>query len=1060
MTSPTAIRLSEEQQAVVDYPLQPLRVSAGAGTGKTTTVSYRIADLIARGKVPAEQVLGLTFTNKATDELSRKIQEVLSGFDLPDRPGEVQVNTYHGFCSQIVTEFGALIEIERDLSIIGPAQTRQLVKRVIRETPLPALDNADLFHLPGTIIRFASSLADHLRDPALLNTADMRSPIPQLARAEFRRKGDFNAYQRLAATFEKRRGLVEAVRHYQAHKRRLGVVDYGDLISQAHEIISTEPQIAQQIRARYRVVVADEYQDTNAAQRVILQKLFGEGFPLTVVGDTDQTLYEWRGASLDNFRDFPEHFPDRKGRPAETLPLTLNRRSGEEIIELANRLKQEIRSATPNLQALPTAPTSQVEASWHRTFVDEAVWIAEQLIERRRQGRSWRDMAVLFRKTKDMMGVYRQLIAHDIPVDVGNLGGLLSTPEVVEIHSWLKVIGRFDDREAAARVLGGSRYRLGLGDIRHLSRFAYSGKDGKPRALLDGLEDERFWDGLPDRLTEPYRRFHSEYRHLLSVCQGGSAEDACRQILERTRTWADVESMSNSARLSARLNIYSFLEVVRGWMPLEGSSTVEGFLDYLDALAEEPAEEVDTARLSDEDAVALLTVHKAKGLEWPVVFIPAIYHLNFPSMAVGGYDNPYSRAETVPWPWRIDPPDHPPLTPRMGAADITAFLGSRTEEAKDAHLSQEWRIAYVAATRAEEELIHQSEFFKAAWTAARKEIPADLDQALNEAYPVPPRPDTFATPTQAPSAPDPLFAEGGWPEGVRLGMEEPETLEGMARRQGVEDEYRAALEEFQGMLFRLPDDSSRAPKAQIATSATDLVNYAQCPKKYFWTRVEPLPRRYSYVTRRGTRIHRQIELHHQGKVPLLEPEDDLSEIMDLIGDDRPADTPTGRDPFRVFLESRFSEMPIQWLEKAFTLRLGDDFWVRGRIDAVYRKDPDTWEIVDFKSGPPPTEDPYSARLAQMQVYALAVSETPELGPAPSNLSVTIAYLGGGRLTQSPNRESVDEAWLATARQRLRGMARAIADHQWKPTPSAECRPCDFRHLCPEGKSFLAGEGNR
>ncbi len=1071
MMSPARIRLSEEQQAVVDYPLQPLRVSAGAGTGKTTTVSYRIARLVNKEGIAPEQVLGLTFTNKAAQELSNRIQQVLS--DQNDTDRVVQVNTYHGFCSQIVREFGALLEIERDSPIIGPAQTRQLVKQVIREHNLPGLDNTDFFYIPGAIIRFCSALADHLQDPNRISDEMLKEGIPQLRDSDFVRKGDLGNYQRLAASISKRRGMVEAARHYQAHKRRLGVLDYGDLITLAYRIIDDHPDLAQRIRDRYQAVVADEYQDTNAAQRAILQRLFGKGFPVTVIGDSDQTLYEWRGASLENFRDFPIHFPTRDGKEAATLSLTFNRRSGKEIIRFANRIKKNIISDTAELQALPEAPPARLIAQWHSTFQDEAEWVAQQMRRRHQTGRPWKEMAVLFRKTKDIAGVYRQLMAHNIPAEVANLGGLLAVPEVVEIHSWLRAVGRFDDREAVARLLMGSRYRLGLSDIRRLSRYAFPKPDGSPRALPDGLDDRRFWIDLPDDLAQRFGQFREEYRSLLAACQNLSAGEACRRIMEKTRAWADVESIPGNARLTVRLNVYRFLDLAESWSPLEGPSNVGDFLDYLDAIIEEPSEELDTARLSGEDAVALLTVHKAKGLEWPVVFLPAVYGGNFPSAAVGGFDDPYRKAETVPWDWRIDPPPENRIGVRMSAETLTKFLKDRVEEAKSAHFSQEWRVAYVAATRAKEELLisganwygypeptlkpklpHRSEFFQTAWLATQKTPPGDVAQALEQAFPPTERPETFASPVQSDVAPDPVFGAEGWAGGIRLGLEDEEGLTKMA--EGVEEEYQAALEEFSGLLFRLPDETPDKTPKMITTSATGLVTYAQCPKKYFWTAVDPLPRRYSYVTRRGTRIHRQIELHHQGKVPLLEPDE---EAPDLTGDDRPVDS-SGPGPFEVFLRSRFSDLEAQWLEKAFTLRLREDFLVRGRIDAVYRHDSRTWEIVDFKSGRPPSEDPHGARLAQMQVYAVALRETPELGPPPDQLSVTIAYLGGGEVAESPAAQPVDQTWLASARTRLEGLAGAIADEKWTPTPSDECRKCDFYHLCPEGKTFIGSIGRK
>ncbi|MDE0235571.1 MAG: PD-(D/E)XK nuclease family protein, partial [bacterium] len=349
-------------------------------------------------------------------------------------------------------------------------------------------------------------------------------------------------------------------------------------------------------------------------------------------------------------------------------------------------------------------------------------------------------------------------------------------------------------------------------------------------------------------------------------------------------------------------------------------------------------------------------------------------------------------------------------------------------------------------------------FFTLAWQAATGRAgDRDLTEELDRTYPAPPRPESFATPTQALHFPDPLYGDGGWPEGIRRALEDPDWAAGVARRHQVEEEYQAALEEFSGLLFRLPDPAPDSTLREISTSATGLVTYAQCPKKFFWTAVDPLPRSYSYATRRGTRIHRQIELHHQGKVPLLEPDD---EFRELTGDDRPVDSPDGDHPFDVFLKSRFSKMKVQWLEKGFTLRLGEEVLVRGRIDAVYQTESGGWEIVDFKSGRAPGDDPHGARVAQMQVYALAVREIPELGPAPADLSVTIAYLGGGRLAESPSAQPVDAEWLAAAYRRLKDMAGSMCDEQWDPTPSAECGGCDFFRVCPEGKAFIASSGRK
>ncbi len=1018
---------SDEQRAIIDFPAAPLRVEAGAGTGKTTTVALRVASLVEREGWDPEQVLGITFANKAAQELSERIRTLLREHIGPGR--DVEVHTYHGFAAQLLREFGALVGIERNAPVITPTFARQLLFDIVSTIEFPRLDATNV-RLVDQIRRLAAGLADHLLSPTDVD------PVPTDDEDD---------------PWWRRADLLAAATAYQREKRRLGVVDYSDLILAAHRLVGDHPWVAERVASRYRAVVLDEYQDTNPAQRELLRTLFPPGFPVTAVGDPDQTIYEWRGASLENFARFPEHFANADATPAPTLHLTLNRRSGHRILTLANRIRREIdgRERKP-LTPLPGTDPGLVTAFWGNTSVDEAEWIADQIESLHDAGTAWRDVAVLFRKNKDISLVNDALRRRDIPVEVANLGGLLSVPEVVEVRAWLRIIAAPGDGPALARILTGSRYRLGLADLARLTSWMISVRridaeldDDHERlpshTLLEGIDHLEEVTGLDARARAALERFRRLYRELLEVAQGVTLVELCRRILDRTGAWNDLESLDEASALSARLNLYRFLDLAEEWSPLEGRPTLEAFLDYLGALEEEPSEELDTARLSGADAVTLLTVHRAKGLEWPVVFIPAVYDSNFPARS-GGYDDPLRRPDSVPYELRLDRHSLPPLTDDPD--ERTAALGRR-------HLSQEWRIAYVAVTRAKARL-----YVSGAWwyghPAPRSRtvkpsplwhivaddpdtvVVADLSEA-------PPRPEILRYEPPDGPTPDPLFGPGSWAEALRRELADP----GQARARAIElevvDAYDARVNEYADMLFRLPEPPEVNEPNRLVTSVTALVTYATCPLRYYWSEVDRLPRRHSPAARRGVEVHRRIELYHRGVVPFDELDESLYDVV-------PGEGTRGTAAYESFLASRFaSERPLL-VEAPFELRLDDFVWVRGRIDAVYTHG-DRWEVVDFKTGRAGSVP----NLVQLEAYGVAAREVPFTDEQPAEVDVTFAYLGDGLHVET---HRVDERWAADARRHLEGLAAGIRAEAFDASPSPACARCDFLRFCPSGREFL------
>ncbi|HSJ35503.1 MAG TPA: ATP-dependent DNA helicase [Acidimicrobiia bacterium] len=1018
-----------EQQAILDAPLGPLRIAAGAGTGKTTTVALFVRHLTQNGGIEPESVLGLTFTNKAAAELADRVRSLLQPVVGPGR--EAEVHTYHGFAAQVVGEFGALVGIERETGVITPTFSRQLLYEVVQNRQFQHYDPTHVGNI-DRIQRLGSALGDHLADASrVAAAAGEDEPWPE------------------------RLELLAAWADYQAEKRRLGVVDYADLISATVRLLSDHPEIASRVRSRYTVVLLDEYQDTNPAQRIMLQRLFGDGYPVVAVGDTDQTIYEWRGATPHNFDSFTQHFAAPDGSPARERHLTLNRRSDRRIIAAANEIRARIGSPGRPLTPLDDAGEGEVSTRWTSDAMAEADWIADEAFRLHQAGMPWKEMAILFRKNRHIALVHDALTEREIPVEVANLGGLLSVPEIADLRAWMRVLHSPDDGPALLRILMGPRYRLGMGDLIHLTRWArhqrtlteqeeveIDHEGAVPHTMLEGIDHLEEIDDLPDRARAALLRFRDEYRHLLETAHSSSLAELSRTILDVTGTWRDVEAMGPAGRLTARLNLYRFLDLADEWSPLEGRPSLPAFLDHLEVMEDNPADELDAARLSGEDAVALMTVHRAKGLEWDAVFLPAIVHSTFPSKSMG-FDNPLARPQWLPHEWRRDEP--PPIDASMPAKEVDAVLRAR-------HDAQEWRTAYVAVTRARHHLyLSGAHWYGAPEPTLKPSTPSELftlvrdlpfTQDLGEDE-ITDRPEVLRAGDRV-AAPDPLF-EDGWAAALREATADPDVVRARARTLGLDGPVEETEQEFRQRLFDLEALPAAGAEAAPTTSVTGLVTYAACPRRYYWSEVDRLPRRPSAAARRGVDVHRRIELHSLGRLPLFDVDADT---YDAVGSHADEGAGARTDPYQSYLASPYAERRPLRVETPFQFRSDSGVGIRGRIDAIYPWDDDGWEIVDFKSGRR-RHDPWLT--VQLQAYAVATRLVDFGLPPPDRVAVTFLYLGDGA---DPARTEIDDEWLADAHTTVDQLTKAIAAEEFDPIPSPACRSCEFVRFCPPGRAWL------
>src|SRR4051794_34908556 len=487
------VDFTDDQLAIATHDLCPQLVVAGAGSGKTMVMAARVVHAVAYQGVTPGRILGLTFTNKAAGELATRVRTSLAKLPRMQVPAVAEddddvevaaddlptVSTYHSYAAGIVRDHALRIGREPFTALLTEATQWQLAMRVVRNAtgPFQHLQWTSPW-VAGLVIRLAGELAEHLVDADAVREldADVVAAVESLPGRLY--KDSLNAAQVARIRDE----LLSLVDSYRAAKQRLDLLDYGDQVALAAQIARCAPAVARIERSRFSLVVLDEYQDTGVSQRLMLATLFGDGHPVTAVGDPNQAIYGWRGASVGNLLRFGSHFPRGDGRPVEPQPLMTSFRCGGRILAAANaiaaRVGADAGARRPSLAVPPlTAQAERAEAgevvvARVATDEDEAGWVADRLAAELQAGTPAGEMAVLVRRRADFARLHRALVDRDVPVEVVGLGGLLEMPEVADVVAVLSLLVDPTANAAAVRLLTGPRWRLGIRDLAALGRRA------------------------------------------------------------------------------------------------------------------------------------------------------------------------------------------------------------------------------------------------------------------------------------------------------------------------------------------------------------------------------------------------------------------------------------------------------------------------------------------------------------------------------------------------------------------------------------------------------------
>ncbi|MCR8579087.1 DNA helicase PcrA [Streptomyces sp. Isolate_219] len=584
--------LNDEQKAAVVHTGGPLLIVAGAGSGKTRVLTHRIAHLLAERHVHPGQILAITFTNKAAGEMKERVEELVG-----PRANAMWVSTFHSACVRILRRESKKLGFTSSFSIYDAADSKRLMALVCRD-----LDLDPKRYPPKSFSAKISNLKNELIDEeTFAGTA--------------------------ADGFEKT--LAEAYAMYQARLREANALDFDDIIMTTVNLLQAFPDVAEHYRRRFRHVLVDEYQDTNHAQYTLVRELVGpaeSAAELCVVGDADQSIYAFRGATIRNILQFEEDYPD-----ATTILLEQNYRSSQTILSAANAVIERNENRRPKNLWTDAGTGPKITGYVADTEHDEAQFVADE-IDRLTDAKDAKagDVAVFYR-TNAQSRVFEEIfIRVGLPYKV--VGGVrfYERKEVRDVLAYLRVLANPEDTVPLRRILNVPK--RGIGDRAEAMIDALSAREKItfPQALR--RVDEAY--GMAARSANAVKRFNVLMEELRTIVESGAGPATILEaVLERTGYLAELQASTDPQDETRIENLQELAAVALEFEQDRGEDNPGTLSDFL----EQVALVADSDQIPDEDeegsgVITLMTLHTAKGLEFPVVFLTGMEDGVFPHM--------------------------------------------------------------------------------------------------------------------------------------------------------------------------------------------------------------------------------------------------------------------------------------------------------------------------------------------------------------------------------------------------------------------------------------------
>ncbi len=565
--------LNEKQKEAVTHFTGPLLVIAGAGSGKTRALTHRIAWLIEEKQVNPWNILAVTFTNKAANEMKERIVKLLKkDADDPDLPS---VGTFHATCVRILRKNLQYLDYDNSFTIYDTADQEILVKHVLEDMHIdPKQAN------PRAILRHISGAKNELITPD---------------KYKFLVNNSFT--ERVSEVYEK----------YQKALKKANALDFDDIIMKTVELFQTQPKVLDQFQEKFRFISVDEYQDTNHAQYVLTNLLAAKYRNLCVIGDSDQAIYAFRGANIRNIMTFEKDYPE-----AKVVLLEQNYRSTQFILDAAHSIITKNKNRKEKKLWTQRKTGEKIKMAELETERSEAEFVAKEIESRIRayEHPDYRDFVVLYRTNAQSRVMEEVFLRHGLPYKI--IGGIrfYSRKEVKDLIAYLRVIQNPSDTVSLFRIINTPPRKIGARTLEIIQSYATQNKISFYEAMKEAEKIIDLGGGKPEAIN----RFVQTIEELRAINAQYSASGVIKNVLDLTgyKEFLDDGTAEGESRLE---NVRELISVADKYDKLEAGVSLNIFLEEISLISDIDAME------AQDNAVTLMTIHSAKGLEFPVVFI-------------------------------------------------------------------------------------------------------------------------------------------------------------------------------------------------------------------------------------------------------------------------------------------------------------------------------------------------------------------------------------------------------------------------------------------------------
>jgi len=997
--------LNPEQYKAVTTLEGPILVVAGAGTGKTKVITHRIAHLIKSSpSLTPSNFLAVTFSKKAAEEMLTRVEALIG-----EHKDELWISTFHSFCNRILRDHALDIGLARNFRLLGRTEQWIFFKKILPDLKLKYyLNLADPFAPINDFIRFISRCKDELVTPE-----------------------DYTKYAETIKDRQEKARQKEVARVYTEYQKRIrqaNCLDFGDLINLTLKLFKKKPSILKKYQEQFHYILVDEFQDTNVGQIELISMLAEARKNVCVVGDDDQAIYRFRGASYASFIKFKEKFPN-----LTSLKLTQNYRSTKKILTASESL---IKNNNPdrydpdkNLWT-DNKKGSNVEMVTADDYDSESGIIIDKIKEAYKKDKDYSKIAVLYRAHSHNQELIKRLKSEGIPYEVIGPAGLFQRDEIKDIVALLSIINNPNDSVSLFRVLTMPQLKIDLTEVIELSRAARERRE----PLYNTVKSLNAKTIVKKTTLPKLKEFKDLLKHLVSLSNKVDIENLFYEILEKTGYAKDMIAGLDAESEIKILNIGRFYRLINNYLQRHQDIMLPAFMEYLSTYIEAGGDVAEEAEITESRAgIRLMSIHQAKGLEFPYIFVMSLVQNRFPTRA---------RPEAIPFPVELIKEELPK---------------------GNFHLQEERRLFYVAITRAKEELFisgvqkpyHRESVF------LKEVLSEDSQNDITKRY-IEYDKEKLTYETKLGLTKKDLICMGAKRNIIeKIGeLERSDEINKSLIDElfsDIKTEYYKLAESLKSMSKQkakklIPLDTTSIPLPEdLRLSYTSLDAFINCPLKYKFNYIYKIPMRPAAPLRFGADMHDTLESFYkfikEGKTPTIE---ELFKIYLSFWNssgyvNKSQEMQYQRSGYEIL--KRFYETnkeafrPPLYIEAEFLLNIeGCQF--TGFIDRIDELPDGGVEIMDYKTGTPKNKS-FAEKSMQLALYAIACQEVLKIEPKVLSFYFLTSNEKISTICDPENLERTRETIASTVKQ--------IKSSQFNPNPGRRCRWCDYRIICPAAK---------